>query len=161
MANFNSKSYLRKNSLFYPIIKSNSKKELHFFFNHKLHQIKNTVQVAKPLCKKMPYQSKNCVIHGYKFTNDYHDDDAFDFSHWDNDDNLIVYFIPMIEDENELNIFLITPYPPPLIERYDYCATPDKEYNLMMDKLRNRILKASPHARIRRQIRINEIDERN
>jgi hypothetical protein len=109
----------------------------------------------------MPYQSKNCVIHGYKFTNDYHDDDAFDFSHWDNDDNLIVYFIPMIEDENELNIFLITPYPPPLIERYDYCATPDKEYNLMMDKLRNRILKASPHAQIYRQIRINEIDERN
>ena len=25
-----------------------------------------------------------CVIHGYKFTNDYHNNDAFDFSHWDN-----------------------------------------------------------------------------
>ena len=105
MANFNSESYLRRNSPFYPIIKSNCKKELHFFFNHKLHQIKNTVQVAKPLCKKMPYQSKNCVIHGYEFTNDYHDNDAFKFSHWDNNDNLIVYFIPTIKDENELNIF--------------------------------------------------------
>jgi hypothetical protein len=31
----------------------------------------------------------------------------------------------------------------------------------MIDKLRTRILKASPHARIRRQIGINEIDERN
>ncbi len=31
----------------------------------------------------------------------------------------------------------------------------------MIDRLRNRILKASPHARIRRQIGINEIDERN
>jgi len=29
---------------------------------------------------KMPYQSENCVIHGYKFTDDYYDDDAFDFS---------------------------------------------------------------------------------
>ena len=96
----------------------------------------------------MPYQSKKCVIHGYKFTNDYHDDDAFNFSHWDNDDNLIIYFIPTIEDENELNIFLShrIPYPPPLIGRYDYCTTPDEEYNLMMDKLRNRILKASPDA---------------
>ena len=47
----------------------------------------------------MPYQSKNCVIHGYEFTDDYHDNDAFDFSHWDNDDNSIVYFIPMIEDK--------------------------------------------------------------
>jgi hypothetical protein len=45
------------------------------------------------------------VIDGYKFTNDYYDDDAFDFSHWDNDDNSIVYFIPTIEDENEFNIF--------------------------------------------------------
>ena len=49
MANFNSESYLRRNSPFYPIIKSNCKKELHFFFNHELHQIKNTVQVPKPL----------------------------------------------------------------------------------------------------------------
>ena len=31
----------------------------------------------------------------------------------------------------------------------------------MINELRNRILKASPHARIRRQIGINEIDERN
>ncbi len=53
----------------------------------------------------MPYQSENCVIHEYKFMDDYHDDDAFDFSHWDNDDGSIVYFIPTIEDENELNIF--------------------------------------------------------
>jgi hypothetical protein len=31
--------------------------------------------------------------------------EAFDFSHWENDDDLIIYFIPTIEDENELNIF--------------------------------------------------------
>ena len=60
----------------------------------------------------MPYQSENCVIHGYEFWDDYHDNDAFDFSHWENDDDSIVYFIPTIEDENELNIFLIAPYPP-------------------------------------------------
>ena len=89
--------------------------------------------------KKMPYQSKNCVIHGYGFTDDYHDNDAFDFSHWENDDKSIVYFIPTIEDEdeNELNIFLIVPYPPLLIGRYGKCAMPDKEYNLMFNKLRN------------------------
>jgi hypothetical protein len=109
----------------------------------------------------MPYQSENCVIHGYEFTNNYHNEDAFDFSHWDNNDDWIVYFIPTIEDENDLNIFLIAPYPPPLIGRYDYCTTPDEEYNLMIDKLRNRILKASPHARICHQIGINEIDEKN
>jgi len=97
------------------------------------------------------------VIHGYKFTDDFYDNDAFDFSHWDNDDESIVYFIPTIEDENEL----IAPYPPPLIGPYDYCTTPDVEYNLMSDEVRNRILKASPHARIRCQIGINEIDERN
>jgi len=96
------------------------------------------------------------VIHGYEFTDDYYDDDAFDFSHWDNDDNSIVYFFPTIEDENELNIFLIAPYPPPLIGPYDYCTKPDEEYNLMSDDVRNRILKASPHARIRCQI--GEID---
>ncbi len=101
------------------------------------------------------------MIHGYEFTNDYHDDDAFDFSHWDKDDDSIVYFIPTIEDENELNIFLIKPYPPPLIGCYDYCATPDEEYSLIINKLRNRILKASPHARILRQIGINKIDKRN
>ena len=78
----------------------------------------------------------------------YYDDDVFDFSHWHNDDDSIVYFIPMIEDENELNIFLISLYPPPLIGPYDYCTTPDEEYDLMIDKLRNQILKASPHARI-------------
>jgi len=111
--------------------------------------------------KKMLYQSKICVIHGNEFTDDYYDDDAFDFSHWDNDDDSIEYFIPTIEDENELNIFLITPYPPPLIGPCDYCATPDEEYNLMIDELRNRILKASPYARIQRQIGINDIDERN
>ena len=94
----------------------------------------------------MPYQSENCVIHGYEFRDDYHDNDAFGFSHWENDDDSIVYFIPTIEDENELNIFLIAPYPPPLIGRYDYCATPDEEYDLMINKLRNLILKASPHA---------------
>ncbi len=110
---------------------------------------------------KMPYQSENCMIHGNEFTDDYYDDDAFDISHWDNDDDSIVDFIPKIEDENELNIFLIAPYPPPLIGPYHFCATPDEEYNLMSDEVRNRILKASPHARIRRQIGINEIDERN
>jgi hypothetical protein len=109
----------------------------------------------------MPYQSENCVIRGYEFTNDYHNNDAFDFSNWDNDDDSIVYFIPTIEDENDLNIFLIAPYPPPLIGHYDYCIMPDEEYDLMINKLRNRILKASPYARIRRQIGINEIDERN
>jgi hypothetical protein len=67
-----------------------------------------------PLCNKMPYQSENCVIHGHEFTDDYHVNDAFDFSHWDNDDDLIVYFIPTIEDENELNIFVIAQYPPGL-----------------------------------------------
>ena len=36
----------------------------------------------------------------------YYDNDAFDFSHWDSNDDSIVYFIPMIEDENELNVFL-------------------------------------------------------
>ena len=61
----------------------------------------------------------------------------------------------------QVNIFLIAPYPPPLIGLYHYCATPDEEYDLMSNEVRNRILKASPHARIRRQIGINEIDERN
>jgi hypothetical protein len=116
---------------------------------------------ALPLCNKMPYKSEICVIHGHKFTNNYHDNDAFDFSHWDNDDDLIIYFIPTIEDENELNIFVIALYPPLLIGCYDFCPTPDEEYDLMIDKLRNRILKSSPHAQIRRQIGINEIDERN
>jgi len=37
---------------------------------------------------------------------------------------------------------------PPLFGPYDYCATPDEEYDLMSDEVRNRILKASPHARI-------------
>ncbi len=110
-----------------------------------------------PLCNKMPYQSKNCVINGHKFTDDYHDNDAFNFSLWDNDDNSIVYFIPTIKDENELNIFVIAPYPPPLIGRYYYCPTPDEEYDLMIDELRNRISKASLHARIQRQIGINEM----
>ncbi len=95
----------RKISGFNPIIRLIGKKELEFFFNHKLLKIDNALPVAKPLCKKMAYQSKNCVIHGYHFTDDYYNNDAFDFSHWDNDDNLIVYFIPRIEDENELNIF--------------------------------------------------------
>jgi len=101
------------------------------------------------------------MIHGYEFTDDYYDDDAFDISHCDNDDDSIVYFIPTIEDENELDIFLITPYPPPLIGPYHHCTMPVEEYNLMSNELRNRILKASPHARIRRQIGISEIDERN
>ncbi len=118
MANFNSESYLRRNFWFNPIIKSNCKKELHFIFNHKLHQIKNTVQMPKPLSlfKRMPYQSENCVIHGYKFRDDYHDNDAFDFSHWENDDDSIVYFIPTIEEENELNIFLIARIPHRLLD---------------------------------------------
>ena len=37
--------------------------------------------------------------------------------------------------------FLIAPYPPPLSGPYDYCATPDEEYDLMCDKVRNRLLK--------------------
>jgi hypothetical protein len=103
---------------------------------------------ALPLCNKIPYQSENCVIHGHEFTDNYHNDDAFNFSHWDNDDNMIVYFIPTIEDENEIKFLVIAPYPPPLIGCYDYFPMPDKEYHLMIDKLRNRILKASPHAQI-------------
>ena len=110
---------------------------------------------------KMPYQSENCMIHGYKSKDDYYDDDAFNISHWDNDDDSIIYFIPTIEDENELNIFLIAPYPPLLIGPYHYCAMPDEEYDLMSNEVRNRILKASPHARIHCQIGISEIDERN
>ncbi len=51
----------------------------------------------------MPYL-ENCVIHGYEFTDDYHDDDAFDFSHWGNDEDSIIYFIPTIKDEHKLNI---------------------------------------------------------
>jgi len=47
---------------------------------------------------KMPYQSKNCVKHGYKFTDDYYDNDVFDFSHWDNDDDSIVYIVTTIEE---------------------------------------------------------------
>ena len=42
-------SYLRKISGFNPIIESNCKKESDFFFNHKLHQINNTLPVAKSL----------------------------------------------------------------------------------------------------------------
>jgi hypothetical protein len=92
------------------------KKESEIFFNHKLHKIDNALPVvANHYAKTMPYQSENCVIHGYEFTDDYYNDNAFDFSHWDNDDDSIVYFIPTIEDENELNIFFIAPYPPPLI----------------------------------------------
>jgi len=109
----------------------------------------------------MLYQSENFMIHGNEFTDDYYDDDAFNISHWDNDYDSIIYFIPTVEDENELNIFLIAPYPPSLIGPYHYCATPDKEYNLTSNEERNTILKASPHARIRCQIGINEIDERN
>ncbi len=30
----------------------------------------------------------------------FYDNDAFDFSHWDNNDDSIVYFIQTIEDEN-------------------------------------------------------------
>ncbi len=41
--------------------------------------------------------------------------------------------------EHVLNIFLIALYPPLLIGRYDYCTMPDEEYNLMIDRLRNRI----------------------
>jgi hypothetical protein len=53
----------------------------------------------------MPYQSENCAIHEYEFTNHYRNDDAFDFSHWDNNDDSIVYYILTIKDENDLNIF--------------------------------------------------------
>ena len=53
----------------------------------------------------MPYQAKNCVKHGYNFFNERNEDDAFDLSHWDNDDDSILDFIPMIEDENEFKHF--------------------------------------------------------
>ena len=92
---------------------------------------------------KMPYQSKNCMLHGYEFTDDYYDDDAFNISHLDNDDDSIVYFIPTIEeDENELNVFLIAPYPPPLIGPYHYCAMPDEVYDFMSNELRNKNIKS-------------------
>ena len=48
---------------------------------------------------KLPYQSKNCVIHGFEFLNEIKDKDAFDLSHWDSNDEPFTYFIPMIEDE--------------------------------------------------------------
>ena len=120
LANLNSESYLRKNSWFNLILESNRKTKSDFFFNQKLHQIKNTLPEAKPLVKKMPYQSKivwYCTwIQIYRQSSR---QDAVDFSHWDNDDNSINYFIPKIKDENDLNIFLVAPYPPPLIGRYD------------------------------------------
>ena len=55
---------------------------------------------------KMPYQSEDFVIHGFEFLNEINNDDAFDLSHWDNNEESITYFIPMIDDENELNLFL-------------------------------------------------------
>ena len=45
---------------------------------------------------KMPYQSENCMLHGYEFTDDCYDNDAFNISHWDNDDDSNVYFIPTL-----------------------------------------------------------------
>ena len=96
----------------------------------------------------MPYQSVNCVIHVFEFLNQVNDEDEFVLSNWDNDDKLITYFIPTIEDQNDLNIFMLAPYPPPLIRPYDFIATVDDKYDLMTDRLRHRILKASPHARI-------------
>ena len=162
MANFNSESYLRRNSPFYPIIKSNCKKELHFFFNHELHQIKNTVQVPKPLSLQ-----KNAIPIG-KLCNTW-----VWISGWLSRQWCIQLFTlgerwqfnrlfyPNNWRWKWIEHFLIAPYPPPLIGRYDYCATPDEEYDLMIDKLRNLILKASPHARIRHQIGINEIVERS
>ncbi len=59
----------------------------------------------------MPYQSEDCLIHGFEFLNEINDNNAFDLSHWDNDDKSITYFIPTIEDENELFIFLSHPIP--------------------------------------------------
>ncbi len=64
----------------------------------------------------MPYQSEDCVIHGFKFLNEINNTDAFDLLHWDSNGDLITYFIPTIEDENELNIFLIAPYCPILLQ---------------------------------------------
>jgi hypothetical protein len=107
------------------------------------------------------YQSEDCVMHGFKFLNEVNKNDAFELSHWNNDDKLITYFIPMIEDENELNIFLLAPYPPMLIGPYDFIAMADHEYDLMTNRLRHQILKASHHARIQCQIGINKIAERN
>ena len=53
----------------------------------------------------MPYQSEDCVIHGFKFLNEINDNDALNLLHWVSDDKSITYFIPTIEDENELNFF--------------------------------------------------------
>ena len=57
--------------------------------------------------------------------------------------------------------FLIAPYPPLLVGPYDCIATADHEYNLMTDRLRRQILKASPHARFWCQIGINKIVEQH
>ena len=60
-----------------------------------------------------------------------------------------------------IKCFLVAPYPPPLIGPYDFISTADIEYDLMTDRLRHWILKASPHAWIWQQIGINEIVERH
>ena len=41
---------------------------------------------------KMPYQSDDCVIHGFEFLNEVNNDGKFDLSNWDNDDKSITYF---------------------------------------------------------------------
>ncbi len=155
LANFNPESYLQKNSGFNPIIKSNCKKELVFFFNHKLHQIKNTIPVAKPLCKQnaIPIQKLcNKWIQIYRRLSQQRYIWLFTLiQRW--------WFNRLFYSNDRrwkwIKHFLIAPYPPLLIGRSD------EEYDLMINKLRNPILKASPHARIWRQIGINEIDKRN
>ena len=64
---------------------------------------------------KMPYQFEDCVIHGFKFSNEVNNDDDFNLSNWDKGDKSVTYFIPMIEDQNKLNIFSLAPYVPSLI----------------------------------------------
>jgi hypothetical protein len=60
-----------------------------------------------------------------------------------------------------IKLFLISPYPPPLIGPYGFIAMVDNEYDLMTNRLRRWILKASPHAQIWRQTGINEIVKRH
>ena len=60
---------------------------------------------------KMPCQFEDCVIHGFERLNEVNGNNAFDLSHWDNDNELITYLIPTIEDQNKLNILCSHPIP--------------------------------------------------
>jgi hypothetical protein len=52
-------------------------------------------------------------------------------------------------------------FPSLLILLYDFIGTIEDKFDLMTDRLRRQILKASPHARIRCQVGILKIVKRN